>query len=954
MPDEFDWQSENEEHDNDIPSDDLRFAPVEVSSDDGVDVSGITESDAIEETAEPRTLEDLTVAELIGQFIRAPFKTWRGFSQVTHASRVSDIRIPVSVSTSHRSALSSILDEKSSHYYARGWFVSLFTTKLNRSQVQLLLYTVAVVIGLIGSSMLMGPSGVQKRTETNALIVGSPFLWMSFFIWLIAEIYGNWLSIVDWWARQNQLQRIRLVLRLIFPLAFFLLSLLNFVDAMSAPPEDALGIVQSAINRFAIGVVLWILIEFGYWLINRIYRSNPDSLPIWLVATINTGDIPEDHIRSVARLPQLRLPFSWGRVSLTVLAILSSALIWLGTSNNRVSPFIIFIWFLNAGIWAFVFAPIGFNIFDWASDRIDDLRAIQWRRYSWAILAFLLIMILGIGFRLVQLDSLPSEMTSDHLEKLLDSARVYKGEYNIFFANNGGREPIQMYLMSIFSTLPGRGFDHYSLKLLAAIESLITLPILVWMGMEVVGKHNRRLGLLVGLLLAGLVAVSYWHTAITRQGLRIVLTPLFTALLVIYLSRAMRYNRRSDFVKSALILGFGLYAYQAIRMLPIVIVAGIGIAVLIRPIAWRERLTYGINLGVLVFVSFMVFLPMFHYSLEDSDHFWRRTAGRLLGDDVIVEEAADGRLIERSTTPEERIEAFNANVPILMNNIRNAVLMFNWKGDVAWISGVPNEPAMDRYTGTFLILGLAAWLALMLRRRDPVIWLMPVMVFIMLLPSALSIAYPLENPSHTRTSGAIPAVYLISAFPLGLISIKLVEVFSRRTGIVLAVILCSGTILLANNSNTSLYFDQYPEVYSGPSYPYSEAGTVLRGFAESDGTYGNAFMIAFPHWWGHREVGLAAGLTDWPNGIISRNDVPGFLNIAQYKTDRYKFDPNKDMLFFYSVNDVETSEQLKVWFPNGRESEIQSYQLNDIYMLYRVPFLGDEGFQQWLQEFLVQ
>ena len=403
-------------------------------------------------------------------------------------------------------------------------------------------------------------------------------------------------------------------------------------------------------------------------------------------------------------------PMLLTRGTLFIGASICSVLVWLGTPNNQIPPPIIFLWLLSAVLWALVFAPRNWSLFDWATGKVDTFRRIDWRANAWAVVAFVFIMILGVGFRLTQLDSLPSEMTSDHVEKILDSNRVFNGEYNIFFANNGGREPIQMYLMSLFTNLPGLDFNHFTLKLLAAIQSLITLPVLVWMGVEVMGERNRRFGLLVGLIIAGLVAVSYWHVAITRQALRIVMTPLFTALLLIYLSRAMRHNRRSDYIKVALVLGFGLYAYQAVRMLPVVVVVGVVIAIIIRSISWRERLMYGVNLAVLVFISFMVFLPMFHYSLEDPDHFWRRTAGRILGDDLITEQLDDGTMIERQSTPEERIEAFNANVPILMTNVRNALLMFNWKGDVGWISGVPNEPAMDQYTGTFLILGLAAWI----------------------------------------------------------------------------------------------------------------------------------------------------------------------------------------------------------------------------------------------------
>jgi len=155
-------------------------------------------------------------------------------------------------------------------------------------------------------------------------------------------------------------------------------------------------------------------------------------------------------------------------------------------------------------------------------------------------------------------------------------------------------------------------------------------------------------------------------------------------------------------------------------------------------------------------------------------------------------------------------------------------------------------------------------------------------------------------------------------------------------------------VLLANQRNTSLYFDRYPPIYIESSYPYSEAGGILHGFAESDGAYGNAFMIAYPHWWGNRAIGIAAGVPFWPNGIVSLNDLPNFMNIASLRSDKFKYHTGKDLLFFYSPDDEATSFQLKEWFPDGREQEIQSYQPDDKYMLYRVPFLGDEGFQQFL------
>lgn len=950
MPENYEWQSENDglDNDNEIPAEELRFAPIDEP--ESAESDDVEDGLSIGENREPeRSLEDLTLAELIGHLIRAPRRTVRAVQTVTRASResVSTTTRPIPISNTTpvmqrgvtpSQSLIAVDSADAPPFYQP--ILAAFTTRLTTQQIQLFLYLMAMIAGLIGSSLLLGPPD-ERRTEANALAVGAPSLWLAFFLWLGAELYGNWTSLVAWWGRIDRLTKVRWLLRIV-PLFIWLTALLLFTDSMTAPAAFALEQVQMGIGRVLIGLVFWMLIEVAVILARYMARLNPDAMSQWVTLP------PERTTSQITNIADSIRPIWFSRSILLLCASLSSVLVWLGTPNNKIPIPIIIIWFMSALLWSAVFMPTKWSVFDWATKKVDSFRRVDWRANAWAVFAFAIIMCFGVGFRLVDLDALPPEMTSDHVEKILDAQRVFNGEYNIFFANNGGREPIQMYLMSAFSTLPGLDFNHHTLKLLAAIESLITLPVLVWMGVEIVGERNRRFGLVVGLLIAGLVAVSYWHVAITRQALRIVMTPLFTALLMIFLSRAMRHNRRSDYIKTALVLGFGLYAYQAVRMLPVVVVAGVGIAILMRSISWRERLMYVVNLAVLVFIALMVFLPMLHYSSEDPSHFWRRTAGRLLGDDLITEELEDGTIVERRATTEEQLEAFKFNVPTLMSNVRNALLMFNWKGDVGWISGVPNAPAMDIYTGTFLILGLAAWAVMMLRSRDPVIWLMPVMIFIMLLPSALSIAYPLENPSHTRTSGAIPPVYLIAAIPIALIAFRFIENFSKRFGLTVAVIFCSAVIVLANQQNTQLYFDVYPPIYIDSSYPYSEAGSTLRGFAESGGTYGNAFMIAYPHWWGHREIAIAAGKPNWPNGIVSLDDVPSFLNIARLRTGEFQLDPEKDLLFFYSPDDEATSLQLQKWFPDGREQEIQSYQPDDRYMLYRVPFLGEAAFRHFI------
>ncbi|MEZ4666826.1 MAG: hypothetical protein R3E39_02700 [Anaerolineae bacterium] len=245
------------------------------------------------------------------------------------------------------------------------------------------------------------------------------------------------------------------------------------------------------------------------------------------------------------------------------------------TQENKFTIPSLVTWPVSVGLWVAVFAPIGWG---WRAIK-NAVRSIRLPG-RWTLIILIVIMLVAALFRLYSLNTIPSEMTSDHVEKILDAQRILDGNPQVFFPNNGGREAIQFYLMAIISLVPGLGMNFFTLKFLTVLEGLVSIPVLWWMGREMIGEDEPELGNAVGLALAALVAASYWHVMLSRLGLRIVLTVIVTGLLIIYFSRALRRNRRADFIKTGLVLGIGVYAYQAVRMLPVVVVVGVVLAVI--------------------------------------------------------------------------------------------------------------------------------------------------------------------------------------------------------------------------------------------------------------------------------------------------------------------------------------------------------------------------------------
>lgn len=627
---------------------------------------------------------------------------------------------------------------------------------------------------------------------------------------------------------------------------------------------------------------------------------------------------------------------------------LCAILAYLLNGGNRFTLPGVVAWVASLVLWVWALAPAGWSPLDGVTRLWRRARTFR-PRVRWTIIALIVITLFGAYFRLADLNAVPPEMTSDHVEKLLDANRVLNGQTDVFFANNHGRDAIQFYLLAGLAAL-GLPLNFDLLVILTVIEGIITIPLLYWLGKQLIGDDRRDLGEIVGLLMAAFVAVSYWHEMLSRLGLRIVLTPLFVALVIGFLARGLRANRRSDFLAAGVALGIGVYGYQAIRMLPVVIVVAVAIALIGTLRTWAARRAMLLNLAALALVSFVIFVPLLRYSVDYPEDFWRRTSGRLFGDDITQVEDENGNLVMRVPALSERIDAFAQNIPQLMFNLRNAALMFNWKGDVAWINNAPNHPAFDPVSGGLLLVGVGAWGVWMIRRRDAVTWSVLPLVAVMMLPSALSIAYPIENPSATRMSGTLPGVYLLVAFPAALLVVSLRRALGRF-GVIAGFALVLALITYSYYQNDRVYFGDYQSSYTANALPYSTAGEYLHQFAVDEGNgYSNAFIISYPFWWDHRAVGIEAGRIDFPNSIVNLTDIPAFLGNSAVRLDEYKLDPERDLLFFFNPSDQAALEWLEANFPNGVWQNIQTYQPGKSFNVYRVPALGEFDLNEWLVE----
>ncbi|MGA2111236.1 MAG: glycosyltransferase family 39 protein [Anaerolineales bacterium] len=503
--------------------------------------------------------------------------------------------------------------------------------------------------------------------------------------------------------------------------------------------------------------------------------------------------------------------------------------------------------------------------------------------------------LLAAFFRLYRLDLVAPEMTSDHAEKLLDVMDVIAGKYSTFFPRNTGREFIEFYLAAFVATTFGTGISFITLKIVTAAAGLATLPYVYLLGKEIA---DRRVGL-VAMVLTG---IAYWPNVNSRIGLRFPFLPLFVAPALYYLIRGLRHRRAEDFLWAGIALGLGFNGYSPIRILPFVMLAAVILFSLHRQ-AKGSRVWAWKGLLAAFVPAFVLGLPLLHYAMNNPFVFWERTLTRI-----------------------GQSEATYPGNPILLfvQNQINALLMFNWSDGTAWFLGVPGRPALDIVSAALLVLGLFFLLGRYLRHRN---WLDLFLLFsipLLMLPSSLAIAFPIENPAENRTSGVYPIVFVVVAIG----AVMLLDTLKGRLSqwsYRFLVLPCAGLLFMgAMVQNYQITFEQYPTQYRLAAQNASEIGALVEAFARSVGDYQDAYVIPYPYWVDTRLVGMYGG-------DPSRDFA---LPPASLQTLNPEGQP---LLIVFNRNDRDTLKVVSSRFPSGRLQRFASKVPDHDFFYYFVP-----------------
>ncbi|HEY0736475.1 MAG TPA: glycosyltransferase family 39 protein [Herpetosiphonaceae bacterium] len=568
---------------------------------------------------------------------------------------------------------------------------------------------------------------------------------------------------------------------------------------------------------------------------------------------------------------------------------------WIGSGSGVYTLFGVCAWIAATLVWCLAWWPTGTAR---SESRSSRLPIAFW-------LALAVILATGAFFRFYRLAEVPADPTSDHAEKLLDIYDLVSGQRPLFFPRNTGREPGQFYITYGLMRLFGLPLSFETLKLGTALIGLLAIPAVFLFGRELAGNT-------VGLIAATGFAISKWVVNTARMGLRFPYGPLPTAIVLWLLFRYLRRGDRRDALWCGLAIGLGLHGYISFRIVPLLVPLLFGWALLTDRRwrgSWRRLLA---DSALITVTAIVTCLPLIHYTVQHPDQVWYRVA-------------------TRAANAEQEIGGLQHSLATFLLNNRNALLAFNWRGDDTVVNAVHHDPFLDLVTGGALLAGLLI-VGYQLARRAPRYSALAIATPVLMLPSTLNLAFPVENPSANRMGTVAPVIFVIVALPLAYAARQLWTITQdgsrpqtalRRAS---AVALLLGAFGLSAQHNYTRYFHDYDLQYRGIVQNTHEVVQHIRQMQQRGVALDHVYMLAFPHWLDGRNLALMLGDPGWQ----PTHDLPDERDLPERPA-------SQQMLFVLHPDDLERKQQLEASYPDGIYTLIQATPPGKNFAMYLVP-----------------
>ena len=350
------------------------------------------------------------------------------------------------------------------------------------------------------------------------------------------------------------------------------------------------------------------------------------------------------------------------------------------------------------------------------------------------------ILLLALALRLFRLNEIPPGLTHDEANHGREAMEILDGVLRYYFPLNYGSEPLYSYTVAASMSLLGENL--FALRLVNVLFGLAVIVATAVWARQAFDKATALVG-------AGLLAVSFWPLASSREALRAGMLPFFMVLAVLFFwqivcnpcgedNDAVAQSPPSRIRMAGLVVGFAL-----------TLVATFHIYLAAR-VSW------------LLFPLFLLYLALFFRS--DFRRSWRpAVAGLLLAGLLLMpmflylsnNPFAQTRLSMLGGTLDQ---VASGDLWPILNNAGEALLAFFWPGfgDRFLAYNIPGRPVFDLVTAIFFIIGLIVSLW---RWRQPAYAFLLLWFATGIIPSLVTGS----TANTTRNLAALPALYLLPA-----------------------------------------------------------------------------------------------------------------------------------------------------------------------------------------------
>lgn len=550
-------------------------------------------------------------------------------------------------------------------------------------------------------------------------------------------------------------------------------------------------------------------------------------------------------------------------------------------------------------VWIVSVALMGYLSFEKRDDDAveEDLSTVKRIKSTWQkgrfdrryLIVVITVVIVVLLFQILFIRKTPVELISQQVETFLAVDEILAGSRALLFPRNVVSEPMGYYYYAFFGVLFPSSMQIVAFHLANILCFGVGLLFLYRLAVLLFDKW-------VAVATIFLFGVGFWpilqNTALIGNSL---VFPLLAGALF-FLFRGLLKEKRTDVFLFGLISGFALFANKLFLMMPVLTL----MVVLVWWVATKDRNPFPRAmawLALILLTMLIVALPLIATISRYPEVYFAPILSRVSDFEVPL---------------------VGSPLVIFLKNFLTAIALVNWSNNSSWVDGIAKRPALDCFSAVLFLVGLV-WVITLWRKEKRWTWLtIPLLWILLLIPSVMSLAFPLENPSLSRAYGVAIPVFMLSGVGLAVFVKQIQNSLKAR------IITASLIGLLALFFNYRLLHGSYIGQYRLNAWNTREISATIMKFEADYGEDAQAWVVSHPHWVDERAVAIQSG----KDSESLRLDISEIDTLGKQDGDK---------LFILNLEANEALDRLKELFPNGVESIAQSKTEGKDFRIYLVP-----------------